>query len=182
TAHGGAGTVLTHANGVDVSGSPFAITQGTLTVADGNGGANYSITYTGANLTLAAKALAVTADNASRLYDHQNPAFTGTISGFVTGENASVLTSQPVYSTAATLASPAGFYPITASGALAANYSFTYVGGLLDVSGGALPSTVLETIAHDAGILFPNTQPESMNTHIFIDPLLQHDLDLPPYI
>src|SRR6185437_7671693 len=57
TAHGGAGTVLKHANGFDVSGSPFSITQGSLAINDGNGGANYAITYVGSNLTLAAKAL-----------------------------------------------------------------------------------------------------------------------------
>src|SRR5262249_20925784 len=53
TALGGAGTALIHTNGFDVTGSPFAITQGTLTINDGNGGNNYSVTYNPANLTLA---------------------------------------------------------------------------------------------------------------------------------
>ena len=51
-----AGTVLSHANGFDVSHSPFAIVQNTLGVSDGNGGGNYNIVYTGANLVLSAKA------------------------------------------------------------------------------------------------------------------------------
>ena len=53
----GAGTALTHANGFDVSASPFVITQGSLAINDGNDGNNYSITYDSADLTLAQKTL-----------------------------------------------------------------------------------------------------------------------------
>ncbi len=65
-----AGTVLSHANGFDVSHSPFAIVQNTLGVSDGNGGGNYNIVYTGANLVLSAKALTDTGFTVSgRAYD-----------------------------------------------------------------------------------------------------------------
>ena len=59
TVNGGAGTLLTRVNGFNVSGSPFSITQGTLD------NSNYTISYAGANLTLAAKALTVTANKKS---------------------------------------------------------------------------------------------------------------------
>ena len=78
--------MLDNANGFNVSGSPFAITQGSLTVNDGNGGNNYSITYNSANLTLAAKALAVTADNESKKQGASDPALAYTYSGLVGGD------------------------------------------------------------------------------------------------
>jgi filamentous hemagglutinin family protein len=90
TAHGGAGTVLKHANGFDVSGSPFTITQGTLTVNDGNGGNNYAITYNSANLTLAAKALTDTGfAAANKTYDGTTAATIttdGSLTGVVAGD------------------------------------------------------------------------------------------------
>ena len=86
TAHGGAGTVLDNANGFNVSGSPFAITQGSLTINDGNGGNNYAITYNSANLTLAAKGLAVTADNESKTVGASDPGLNYTYSGLAAGD------------------------------------------------------------------------------------------------
>jgi hypothetical protein len=62
-----------------------------------------------------------------------NPLLTGTINGFKLGEDASVLTSQPVYMTDAGLESPDGRYAITASGAAADNYVFAYETGTLTV-------------------------------------------------
>jgi hypothetical protein len=85
TAHGGAGTQMVHANGFDVSGSPFAITQGSLIVNDGNGGNNYSITYNSNNLTLAAKSLTDTGfAAANKTYDGTTAA-TITADGSLTG-------------------------------------------------------------------------------------------------
>ena len=72
TTHGGAGTVLSQDNSFTVAGGPFAINPGTLTVNDGNGGNNYAITYNGANLTLAAKALSITASDETMTYGSGN--------------------------------------------------------------------------------------------------------------
>src|SRR5262249_15991003 len=64
TGVGNAGTVLKDANGVDVSGSPFTISQGTLANSD------YSITYNPASLTLSAKGLTITGfAAANKVYD-----------------------------------------------------------------------------------------------------------------
>jgi unsaturated rhamnogalacturonyl hydrolase len=107
----------------------YAILQGTLTA-----GANYNLTYTGANLTISQKSLTITADNKSKTAGLANPVLTASYNGFVNNENTNVFTSQVTLSTTADINSPAGTtYPITASGAVAVNYSFNYVPGLLTV-------------------------------------------------
>ena len=44
-----------------------------------------------------------------------------------------MLTKKPTVTTTATKNSPAGEYPVTVSGAVAANYEITYVDGMLTV-------------------------------------------------
>jgi rhamnogalacturonyl hydrolase YesR len=106
-----------------------AILQGTLTA-----GANYNLTYTGADLTISQKAITVTADNKSKTQGLANPVLTARYDGFVNGENTNALTTQVTLSTAADANSPAGTaYPIIASGAVAANYTISYVAGTLTV-------------------------------------------------
>lgn len=62
-----------------------------------------------------------------------HPPFTSTDGGFVNGENSSVLTATPTCTTTATTISPVGSFPITCSGANAANYTFSYVPGTLKI-------------------------------------------------
>ena len=78
--------------------------------------------------------LIVQAHNQFRKTGIANPALTYTLSGFVNGENASVITGTVIVTTPATPASAAGDYPLTPSGATAANYFFTYLDGILTVS------------------------------------------------
>jgi hypothetical protein len=75
------------------------------------------------------------ADNQVRAFGQNNPALTYTLTGFVNGENASVVSGAPVLTTTATNSSPIGIYPITLSlGTLAAsNYTFTAVNAILTV-------------------------------------------------
>jgi hypothetical protein len=78
--------------------------------------------------------LTVTADDKSKTQGLANPALTASYDGFVNGENTNALTTQVTLSTAADANSPAGTtYPITASGAAAANYTISYVEGTLTV-------------------------------------------------
>lgn len=77
--------------------------------------------------------LTVTAEDKSRIVGHSNPVLTLIYSGFVNNETSSSLIEAPVAFTAATLASPAGTYPITVSGGVAANYTFSYEPGTLTV-------------------------------------------------
>ncbi|RQO76417.1 hypothetical protein DBR40_10935, partial [Pedobacter sp. KBW01] len=107
----------------------YAIAQNTLSA-----GSNYSITYTPANLQITRKTLVITADNKNKNFGAANPALTASYSGFVGTETSAVLTSPVVLSTTATTTSSAGNYPITASGAAAANYNITYVAGTLTVN------------------------------------------------
>ncbi|KIA96125.1 hypothetical protein OC25_03235 [Pedobacter kyungheensis] len=107
----------------------YAIAQNTLSA-----GSNYTITYVPANLEITRKALVITADNKNKNFGAANPALTASYSGFVGTETAAVLTSPVVLSTTATTTSSAGNYPITASGAAAANYSITYVAGTLTIN------------------------------------------------
>lgn len=77
--------------------------------------------------------LIVKADDKSRFELVANPPLTITYTGFVLGETSAVLLTQPTITTTAVLASPPGTYPITVSGATAANYNVTHVNGILTV-------------------------------------------------
>ena len=120
---GGLVTAATATTGVGQS----AITLGTLTA-----GANYALGYTGANLTITARPISVTADGASRVYGDANPAFTYTVGGRGLVNND---TLTGVLTTTAGLASNIGAYAIT-QGSLAAsgNYALTYTGANLSVT------------------------------------------------
>lgn len=74
--------------------------------------------------------LKITANNATKVFNTPNPPLGSTASGFVNGEGMGVLNTIPVCATTATTTSPVGGYPITCSGATAANYTITYVPGL----------------------------------------------------
>jgi hypothetical protein len=100
----------------------------------GAAAANYTITGVPGSLTITAvipTALTVTLANATRAFGVANPAFTYTIAGALSGDIFTVIPS-----TAATIASPIGTYPITAtvSGANIAAYTVTVVPGTLTVT------------------------------------------------
>ena len=114
------------------------------TTGAGSWSGNVSLASTGAtgvtaaipSSTVATKALTVTADDKTREWDQPN-AFTATITGFVNGESASVLTGSPSLTSTATQASAPGTYSIVAAlGTLASdNYSFpTFTNGTLTVT------------------------------------------------
>lgn len=81
-------------------------------------------------------------DNASREYGEENPNFALSYSGFVTGENESVITTLPTISTAATKTTNVGDYPITVSGGVATNYEFVYEPGVLTITKAPLSAKV----------------------------------------
>lgn len=107
----------------------------------GPAAANYTLTVIPGTLTITPvnTALLVTVNNATRPYGQANPTFTSTIVGLVNGDTVTV-----TYSTPATIASPVGNYPITAtvSGAAAANYIVTVVPGTLTITTAAAPLLV----------------------------------------
>ena len=106
---------------------------------------NYTLTATNGTLTIPAMSspLTVAVNNLARPYGSPNPGFTSTITGLLNGDTVTV-----TYATTATVASPAGTYPITAtvSGAALANYSLNVVAGTLTVAPAAT-ATALATSA-----------------------------------
>jgi rhamnogalacturonan endolyase len=97
--------------------------------ANTNAAPNVDRTFAVAKATLTA-----TASSATRLYGAANPVFAITYTGFVNGDTAAVVDTAPVATSAATAASDAGTYPITASGGVDDSYAFTYVSGTLTVT------------------------------------------------
>ena len=94
------------------------------------------------NLTVNKAMLTITADDKTKVEGEENPELTVSYSGFKNGEDKTVLTTQPTVTTTATTNSPVGTYPITASGAEAQNYDFTYVNGTLTVTEASAQPTV----------------------------------------
>lgn len=80
--------------------------------------------------TVNKKQLNVTAEDKTINFGDPLPTFTHTITGFITGETEAVLTTPVSVSATGT---NVGTYPITASGAAAANYDFTYQPGTLTI-------------------------------------------------
>ena len=129
---------LTRAIGEDVG--AYAINQNTLA------NSNYTISYTGSDLTITKKLITVTADDQSKEYGHPNPPLTFTYEGFTNGETSSVLTKAPVVATDATIISAIGTYPIVVSSGEDDNYSFKYVNGVLTIEEDVtVPSVVVST-------------------------------------
>jgi hypothetical protein len=103
--------------------------------------ANYTISYTPGTLTVTPAALTITANDQSKLYGAALPALTVSYSGLVNGDTPANLTTQPSVTTTATAGSPVGSYPITANGAVDANYTISYMPGTLKVTPSALTIT-----------------------------------------
>ena len=109
---------------------------GTATItATQSGDSNHLPTSAVQTLTISKVQIQVTADNKSRSYAATDPAFTATYSGFVKGENATVITGVPTFSTSATNTSHVGSYAITPdiSALTAANYNFSAAPGTLAI-------------------------------------------------
>ena len=120
-----------------VSGNPYTIT------ASGAVDSDYTISYATGTLTVTAAALSITAANQSKVYGAALPTFTALYSGFVAGDTAGNLTTQPTLSTTATASSHVSGnpYAITASGAVDSDYTISYASGTLTVTSAGLTIT-----------------------------------------
>ncbi len=96
-------------------------------------GNKYDISIESSTFTISAAGITATAVDRSRKFGEDNPAFTASYSGFVNGEDESVLTKQPTFSSTATKDSDAGEYTIDISGAEAPNYAISYTSGSLTI-------------------------------------------------
>jgi len=121
-----AATCLAIAN--DNAGSTFPV------IPSGGSDNNYSFSYVNGTLTITKAPLTATADNKSKLYGSVNPVLTISYTGFVNGNNSSVLDTPPNPATSATPSSSTGLYPISISGGTDNNYDFNYAPGTLTIT------------------------------------------------
>lgn len=118
-----AGTVLSAGSAQTLSVTFTPSDTGTYNAAS----ANVTINVTQAPLT-------ITAQDKSMVEGASVPALTAAYSGFVNGDTSASLATPVVLGTTATSASVPGSYPITATGATAANYAITHVNGTMTVT------------------------------------------------
>ena len=138
------GTITTPATPASGVGS-YPITRGSLAAA------NYAVAFTDAALLVTPAPLTVAADNAASLAAVTLPPFTYTVTGLVNGDGPAVVTGVTL-ATAATTASPAGTYPITASGGRADNYTVSFVPGTVTLRpSSALLGTTAFAVGADGG-------------------------------
>ncbi len=119
----------------------YAITQGTLAV-----GSNYTLSFTSATFTISKALLTVTAEAVTKTYDGAMASgFSSTISGFVAGENAAVLSGAAALTGTATTAVNAGVYRLVpAIGTLAAqNYAFEFVEAVVTINRRTLSASLV---------------------------------------
>ena len=116
---------LTRAAGENVG--SYVISQGTLTAGD-----NYTITFTGAELAIGAKALTITAEAKTKTYGEADPALTYTVSGLVDGNTISGELTRAA-------GENVGSYAIS-QGTLTAgnNYTITFTGAELTIEKAAI--------------------------------------------
>ena len=124
---------LTATNTCSAANTGLPVGTYTVTVTY-SGDGNYSPISTTTTLAVTPAPLTVITNNASRQYGTVNPTFTGSVSGAVNGD-----TFLVSYSTTATIASPVGTYPITATltgvgSASLSNYTVTNAGGTLTIT------------------------------------------------
>ena len=121
---------------------------------------NYAITYVAGTVTVTAVPLTITASSGTMVYGSAPPAITLGFAGFLNGDTAATaLTTQPTCSTTATSTSPVGNYPSTCTGAVATNYTITYVAGTVTVT--AAPLTITATSSskiYGQAVVFAGTE------------------------
>ncbi|MEC8787268.1 MAG: MBG domain-containing protein, partial [Pseudomonadota bacterium] len=104
--------------------------------ASGSGLSNYNISYVSGTLDVNPADLTITANNDSKVYDAVG--YTGgngvVYSGFVNGEDDSVLSGTLAFGGDSQGATNVGSYTIEASGLSSGNYNIAYVDGSLDIT------------------------------------------------
>jgi len=122
---------------------------------------NYTVTSNNGTLTINPAPLTILANDATKILNAPNPAFTASYKGFVLGEDPSVLTGVLSCTTTAVTNSFVGSYPITCSGQTSTNYAITYLAGTLHVifapSGlvdGEPSHVILQPVAADGTSVF----------------------------
>lgn len=159
-----------HTATVSISGSRTVVgssanTVGAVTIRDASNAdvtSWYVITKINGTLTVTPAPLLIKADNKIVNYGDPIPTYTLTYTGFVNGETTAVLTSPAVTSCSYIVGSAPGTYPISVSGAAAANYSISYQPASLTV----LPNTSQITVTAGSGSKTYDGTPLTKNTYV----------------
>lgn len=131
---------------VDVDTAIAMTPTATDVVSDDNGGANYTVTYTSANVgTITPAPLTITADDLTKVYGDANPVATATYTGFVVGEDETDLDTDVTLVIVANSQTDVNDHTITAFGAADSNYSITHENGNISIT--KRPITVTVTAA-----------------------------------
>ncbi len=121
---------------VTISGSTITIVgSGTATITASQGGnSNFDPASDVAQVISVEKAtLTATANSQGKTYGDANPTLTLSYSGFVLGEDESVLDTAPTGSTSADETSPVNSYAIAVAGGMDNNYDFDYTQSTLTI-------------------------------------------------
>jgi hypothetical protein len=145
-----------------VGNSQGAVNAGTYTIIPSNQtSSNYAINYVDATLTINPQPLAITANNVTQTFNNvpYNGANGVTYSGFVNGQNSSVLSGSIIYGGNSQGAVNVGAYAIIPSGQTSSNYAITYVNGTLTITPPPMAFVLdaLGTAANAAGTTAPST-------------------------
>jgi autotransporter-associated beta strand protein len=144
------------------AGKPVTVTGLSLL---GSGATNYVLAQpTGLTATIAAAPLSLRANSLTILSGSAVPTLTFTATGLVGADTTTTaFTTQPVLTTTATSASPAGVYPIDISGGVAPNYTITqYIPGSLTVVTSTATTTTLTSSSNPA----VGGQPVTFTAHV----------------
>ncbi|TAN24082.1 MAG: Ig-like domain repeat protein, partial [Acidobacteria bacterium] len=104
------------------------------TACSGAAAPGYTIVYAPGVVTVTPAPLTITASSPSMTYGGVVPAVAPVYSGFVNGDTAAALTTEPTCLADATSATPAGTAATLCAGGAAANYSLAYAPGTLTIS------------------------------------------------
>jgi len=151
-------------DGTILSGAPTLICEATKTspvgvypIVVGKGTvSNTQPTFVNGQLTVNKAPLTVTANSYTIKQNEALPTFAATYSGWKNGETETVLTTKPTLTTNAPADKKPGTYTITASGAAATNYSFSYVAGTLTI----LEADPITVTVKDATMEYGNDVPQ----------------------
>lgn len=124
-----------------------------IVIAENITAANYDIKYTNGVLHIYKVSLTARAENKTRYNNEPNPEFTIIYSGFVNGENESVLDVMPQASCYANEESYPGMYPIYVNGGSDNNYEIYRQSGTLTI---LQSETGLEDIISQNLSVYPN--------------------------
>ncbi len=106
--------------------------------------ANYAISYVAGSVNIVAAILDVTASSATISYGSSPPAITPFYDGFLNGDDANDLATQPTCGTTVTSATAVGSYTSTCSGGVSGNYTFVYHTGTITVKKKVLTVTATD--------------------------------------